>query len=368
VLVLGSFAESLINFRGPLLKAMVERGHAVIGCAPPGDANNVKTGLNAMGVEYAPVHMDRAGINPVADARTMAHLLSLFRAVKPDVVLSYTVKPVVYGSIAARLAGVGEVFSIITGLGYLFSGGRLGGQARNVLARFLYKLGLRGNRRVFFQNPDDRDFFERAGLLRRPEQAVLINGSGIDVDSFRPVPPPEGLSFLLIARLLRSKGIHEYAEAARIVKSRHSGIPFRLAGWIDESPDAIGEKELRRWTEGGTIEYLGRLNDVKPAISQSSVYVLPSYREGTPRTVLEAMAMGRPVITTDAPGCRETVQAGVNGFIVSVRDVAGLVEAMEKFVENPGLVSRMGERSRRIAEEKYDVRKVNHVILNAMNL
>jgi glycosyltransferase involved in cell wall biosynthesis len=369
VVVLGGFAESLVLFRGPLLRTLVERGLRVVACAPAAPATVVDA-LAAMGVTYRDVPLERGGLRPDRDLRAAAALVALFRELRPDIVLSYTTKAVIFGLVAARLAGVPRRFAMITGLGYAFIG--TGPKARLVGAavRRLYRLSLGGADRVFFQNPDDRALFERLGLLRAPDQAVLINGSGVDLDVFRPAPLPEGPpSFLLIARLLGDKGVREYAEAARLLRARYPDAAFRLAGWIDgDNPAAIAEWELRAWVAEGTVEYLGRLDDVRPAISAASVYVLPSYREGTPRTVLEAMAMGRPIVTTDAPGCRETVRDGVNGFLVPVRDAGALARALERFLAEPALIERMARESRRIAAERYDVRGVDAVILETMGL
>jgi len=190
----------------------------------------------------------------------------------------------------------------------------------------------------------------------------------VDTEYYKPEPFAENLSFLLIARLLKDKGIREYAESATIIKQKYPKISFRLVGWIEDNPASISKKELDLWVKQGIIEYLGKLSDVRPAIAESSVYVLPSYREGTPRTVLEAMAMGRPIITTDAPGCRETVQHGKNGFLVPVKNAPALVNAMEQFIRQPELTEQMGKASRQIAIEKYDVHKVNAVILKTMGL
>lgn len=370
VVVLGGYAPSLVTFRGSLLRTLVERGHRVVACAPDASAG-VLDALAAMGVSYRDVPFNRAGVRPDQDLYALGALVVLFREIRPDIVLGYTIKPVIYGLLAARLAGVPRRFAMITGLGYAF--GELKGRKARLIGavvRRLYRLSLRRADRVFFQNPDDRALFERLELVRGPEQSVVINGSGVELDAFQPAPilvsPP---SFLLIARLLRDKGVGEYVEAARIIRARYPQAVFRIAGWIDENPASISERELRAWTDEGVIEFLGRLDDVRPAIAASSVYVLPSYyREGTPRTVLEAMAMGRPVVTTDAPGCRETVQEGVNGFLVPVRDATALARALERFVVEPGLVETMGREARRIAEEKYDVHKVNAVILKNMGL
>lgn len=196
----------------------------------------------------------------------------------------------------------------------------------------------------------------------------IVNGSGVDLSDYSLAPLPSKPCFLLIARLLGDKGVREYAEAAQVVKSVHPEVVFRLVGWIDDNPDAISQRELDQWVDSGLLEFLGKLDDVRPAIADCSVYVLPSYREGTPRTVLEAMAMGRAVITTDAPGCRETVVDGDNGFLVPVKDVDALADAMMKMIYSAGLVARMGERSRRIAETKYDVHRVNASMLEGMGI
>ena len=269
IFVLGSFAESLVNFRGPMLSEMVKRGHHVVTCAPAA-SSEIQNALNAMGVEYHDVPIERAGLNPIKDLQIIYRLFALFREIKPDIFLGYTIKPVIYGSIAARLAGVPRIFSMITGLGYAFSDGGLKKWLVGAVVRFLYKLGMGANRRVFFQNPDDRDIFLRLGFLRNFVQAALINGSGVDVDFFQPVPFPEKISFLLIARLIKDKGILEYVKAARIVKKRYPQARFYLVGWIDEGPQGISSVDLDSWVKEGTIEYLGRLEDVRPAIADAA--------------------------------------------------------------------------------------------------
>jgi glycosyltransferase involved in cell wall biosynthesis len=232
----------------------------------------------------------------------------------------------------------------------------------------LYALSLRSATLVFFQNPDDQALFQQLQLIGSETPTTVVNGSGVDLGDFNVVSLPEKISFLLIARLLGDKGVREFVDAARAVRAEYEHVVFKVVGWIDENPDAILQEELDAWVGDGTLVFLGRLKDVRPAIADSSVYVLPSYREGTPRTVLEAMAMGRPVITTDAPGCRETVVDGENGFLISVKDVQGLTAAMLKFVYSPDLISSMGKKSRALAELKYDVDKVNAAMLRGMGI
>ncbi|UGV31824.1 glycosyltransferase family 4 protein [Halopseudomonas aestusnigri] len=369
-LLIASFPDSLIKFRGPLLRALVAKGLDVHVAAPHlVDVPDIRTELEALGITLHDISLNRTGTNPVADLATVAELWQLMRRSRADYVLGYTIKPVIYGSMAAWLAGVPNRFALVTGLGYAFTGEASGkrGLLRKLIQR-LYRFGLSKSRKVLFQNPDDEALFRQLQLLPADIPSCVVNGSGVDVADYALAPLPQNPSFLLIARLLGDKGVREYAQAARKVKAQYPDSIFRLVGWIDDNPDAIGQLELDEWVSSGTVEFLGKLADVRPAIADCNVYVLPSYREGTPRTVLEAMAMGRPVITTDAPGCRETVTDGDNGFLVSVMAVDELAAAMVRFIESPELVASMGERSRLVAEQKYDVHRVNEFMLGEMGI
>ncbi len=368
--MIAGYPDSLLNFRGPLLEALLTVGLDVHVAAPDLPANSeVRQRLEALGIQVHEVRLNRTGMNPASDLGSLFNLWRLMRRLKPDFSLAYTIKPVIYGNVAAWLARVPYRFALITGLGYAFQGEA--GQ-RSWLKRIvqnLYRFALAKVKKVFFQNPDDEVLFYDQGILNSANRkTVVVNGSGIDVDSFTVAPFPETTQFLLIARLLGDKGVREYVQAAATVRKQYPNTVFGLVGWIDENPDAIDGAELQNWVESGVVKFYGRLADVKPAIADSSVYVLPSYREGMPRTVLEAMAMGRAVITTDAPGCRETVVHGKNGFLVPVKSTAELATAMIHFIENPELVVAMGKESRLLAEEKYDVRKVNDHMLREMGI
>ncbi|MEX2526784.1 MAG: glycosyltransferase family 4 protein [Gemmatimonadota bacterium] len=367
IAVLGSFADSLIIFRGLLLERLRAQGHEVMALAPEAPPR-IREALEDMGVVFTEVPLERTGLNPFQDLETRRFLTDEFERFKPHLLLSYTIKPVIYGSMAARKAGVPAIYSMITGAGFGFGGSRKE-KALSPVIRRMYRSALSANRAVFFQNPDDRALFLRNGLVR-PEQVVLIPGSGVDLEAFTPVPFPKDppLVFLLIARLLREKGIEEYADAARLLRSRYSDVRFVLVGPLDDHPDGITREEVRKWEVEGVLEYKGHQEDVRPFIADASVYVLPSYREGTPRSVLEAMAMGRPIITTDVPGCRETVRPWVNGFLVPPRDPLGLALAMERFLRRPELVPAMGRRSREEAEARFDVHVVNDIILDTLGL
>jgi glycosyltransferase involved in cell wall biosynthesis len=211
--------------------------------------------------------------------------------------------------------------------------------------------------------------FRNLGLLKPGTPSVVVNGSGVDIQEYGHAGLPEGpVVFLMIARLLVAKGVREYVQAAKHLRAEFPSARFLLAGWLDEGPDSVGAKELAAWEDEGAVEYLGRLADVKPALRGCSAYILPSYREGTPRTVLEAMSIGRAIITTDAPGCRETVIDGHNGYLVPVRSVQPLSDAIRRLLDSPEDLKRMGDASRRLAEEKYDVKKVNAVMLREMGI
>jgi glycosyltransferase involved in cell wall biosynthesis len=375
IVVISAVAQSLVNFRGPLLATLVSERHEVVACAPGQDIltrsiEDVIARLNELGVTYRAIDLDRTGLTPVKDLRALLSLSKLLKEMRPDIVLSYNHKPIIYGSLAARLAGVPRRFSIITGLGFVFGEDTLKRRMINTLVGRLYRLGLADSVAVFFQNPDDLAFFVRSKLVADPTQTVLINGSGVDLDHFSEVPPyTQRPAFLLVARLIREKGIIEYIDAARTLKRRYPQAAFRILGSFDDHPSCVKKSQIEAWQREGTIEYLGVVKDVRPSIACASVFVLPSYYgEGTPRSTLEAMAMGRPIITTNTPGCRETVVEEENGFLVPAKDVTALVEAMEKFILRPGLLAPMGKQSRRIATEKYDVQKVNTIIMKTMRV
>lgn len=368
--VLASFAESLVGFRAPLIAALQQQGfHVHVGAPDLPSECPIRSKLELAGITVHEVPMARNAINPLKDLKTILALCRLLVVVRPDFFLSYTAKPVIYGSIAAWVASVPRRIALITGLGQAFSSPNNRPTLLERIVQQLYRFSLRRVSLVFFQNPDDEVLFRKRGILGRKTPSFVVNGSGIDVHSFQTAPLPEQPTFLLIARLIDGKGVRIYAEAARAVRDRHPHVRCLLVGWIDSSPNAITQEELDGWIHDGSIEYLGKLSDVRPAIAASSVFVLPSfYREGTPRTVLEALAMGRPIITTDTPGCRETVTDNRNGFLIPPRSSSALIEAMTKFVESPEIVKPMGHCSRLLAEEKYDVDKVNNSMLFAMNL
>ncbi|WP_374343783.1 glycosyltransferase family 4 protein [Azonexus sp.] len=359
VLILASYAPSLVNFRGPLIASLFAAGHRVTVGAP--DISPQRAVLEALGAGIMETPLLRTGLNPFADLAYLSALRRVIHETRPDCVLTYTIKPNIWGAFAAHRERV-PVVAMVTGLGYAFTQGAASAGVKTrlsrALARALYRRATDRNRCVIFQNPDDRDDFLAAGCLTDRGKVRMVNGSGVDMAHYTPVPLPQAPVFLMISRILGNKGVREYAWAAAAVRATHPQARFRLVGYIDEGPDGIPRAELDRWIAAG-LDYLGPLEDVRPAIAQASVYVLPSYREGTPRSVLEAMAMGRPILTSDAPGCRETVVPGRNGWLVPPRDSEALAERMRWMIDNPAEWQRMGAESLTLAAAKYAVEKVN---------
>ena len=378
VLVLGGLDLSLLNFRGPLLRALVQAGHTVIGGAPA-ETPSVPPALSRIGVRFVPVPLARAGLNPLADVRSLFRLISLCRRERPDVVLSYTIKPVIYGSLAAGWAHVPKIYALITGLGAAFYSTGTKGRVMRSIAVVLYRMALARCTKVLVQNQEIAELFIREGIVEAAK-IVVVAGSGVDLQHFHAAPAPSGPPvFLLLARMLRDKGIEEYVAAARTVKQQMPAARFLLVGDCDPNPAAIAQDQLVRWNQEGVVEYCPAVADVRPLLAGCSVYVLPSYHEGMPRSVLEAMAMGRPVITTDTIGCRETIinagaadeagiRTGTNGLLVPVRSSGPLAAAMLRLAGNFSLRAEMGQRGRMLAEHQFDVRRINTQMLALMDL
>jgi len=368
IVVIGGTATSVMQFRGPLLAAMIAQGHRVTVCTPD-DEPDIAKRLAEIGVDFAAVPLRRARVAPLADLAALAFITRLLRRLRPDIVLTYTIKPVIYGSIAAWLAGVPRRYAMITGLGLPFMHPTLKGRALATVVGTLARQALARNDAIFFQNPDDIAEFRRRAILHPQARVVQLNGSGVDLAHYpRSAPPPPPVTFLWMGRLLRDKGVVEFVAAVRQLKQQGASFRAQILGLFDVNPTAIGRAELDRWVAEGTVEFLGSTKDVRPYLAACSVLVYPSYREGTPRAVLEAMATARPIITTDAPGCRETVVEGENGYLVPVRDAEAIAAAMGRFIDQPERVVTMGEASYQLACRKYDVHKVNALVMATLEL
>ena len=351
---------NVLNFRLPVVEALRARGDALELLAPGDDS---LPELARRGVAHRPLRMDSKGLNPLRDAALALQLQRRFQAASPDVILSWTIKNNIYGALAARRAGIPFIPNV-SGLGTAF----LSGGVLQRLAEGLYRTAFRGLATVFFQNAEDRALFIARGLVS-PGQARLLPGSGIDLARFAPAPLPEGPPvFLMIARLLRDKGVVEYVEAARQLRARHPELRFQLLGAEGSSNrSAIDAQTLAQWQREGVVEYLGATQDVRPHIAAAHCIVLPSYREGAPRTLIEGAAMGRPAIATDVPGCRSVVEDGVNGFLCRPRDAESLAAACARLgALAPGERAALGAAGRRKMEAEYDQTLVVEAYLAAI--
>ena len=371
IVVIGALPKSLLNFRGELLKMLSTAGHEVIAMAAE-TSSVVVAELKELDVHFQPYPIQRSGMNPYKDLKTLFALRAQFRLLRPDVVLAYTIKPIIWGGIALRgMPGV-KLYALLTGLGFAFQSKGAWRRALTGLVSKLYKIALSRSAGVIFHNPGDRDQFLRRRIVK-PDLCSVVNGSGVDVMRFAMAPIPSPLPdqecvFLTIGRLLGEKGLREYVQASQIVKKHYPKAVFQLVGPVDPSSDGIPLREVEGWHEQGWVDYLGEAKDVRPHLKNCHVYVQPSYHEGMPRTVLEAMAVGRPILTTEVPGCRETVLPGENGWLVPKANARALAEQMIWFIKNNQAWKNMGVRSRQLAEEKFDVRLVNKHMMSIMKL
>lgn len=367
MLVISAYPSSLVNFRGDLLKRLSKNGVDVTALSSGASDSEVKEILN-IADHYEDYKVSRNGINPIEDVFVILRFMRLYLKLKPDCILAYTIKPVVFGSIAARLIGFKNFNALITGLGFGF---QKGGWKKNILVgivTFLYRFALKSARTVTFQNKDNLNYFVENNIVDK-DKCFLVNGSGVNLERFTPSEKQVSSSkFLLIARLLGDKGIREYAHAAELTKMKHPHAEFHLVGPEDPSPNGISHEEVMEWHKQGAIVYHGAQSDVRPFIAETGVFVLPSYHEGLPRTVLEAMAMAKPILTTDVPGCRETVVNNDNGWLVEKENAEALSEKMCWFIENEERSLEMGQRSLEIAKNKFDVHTVNKELLTILKV
>ncbi len=353
------------NFRGDLIKAIKAQGYEVLVTGP--DKTDVEK-IETLGARFIEISLNKTGTSVKADLDYLKALTKLMKEEQPDATLGYTSKPVIYGSIAAKRAGVKSINCMVTGGGYTFTSKTVKAKLLGIIVRNLYRISLCKSNHVIFQNKDDLKEFCDKKLVKK-EKCYVVNGSGVNMEKFMPQDYPKETTFFMLSRLLKSKGVMEYLKAAEIVKKEYPNTKFYLLGKYEDSmQDGIDKNIIKEYEDKQIVERFEETDNVVPYYQKASVYVLPSYREGTPRTVLEAMACARPIITTDTNGCRDTVIDGKNGFIVPVKDVDALAKAMKKFIENPELIKTMGLESLEYCKEKFDVNKVNKDMLNIMNI
>lgn len=365
VLLIANSKFTITNFRKELLDDLAQRGYEFKIVAPIGRDLD---GRQVTADDVLPIRLDRKGIKLRSDLILIFDLYKIIKAEKPDIILNYTIKPVIYGSIVAGILSAGRIFSNITGLGYVFTDGSRKANFLKKLVVFLYRIALSYNDKVFFQNPDDVKLFIDYKILQS-DRVKILNGSGINTQRFSVNEniPKRPQSFLFVGRLLKDKGLAELIEAFGEVRRYFPEAILTIAGDTDENPNSFKKVQIEKWkSDAANVFFLGRVDDVLSLLQSHQVMVLPSYREGTPRSVLEAMAVGLPIITTDAPGCRETVIDWKTGFLVPVKDRAILAERMMYFLRNPEKIKEMGGGSLELARSKFDVRSVNKDILTTI--
>lgn len=366
VLVIEAYDQAFVNFRRDFVELLLDSGWQVTAMAPE-FSTSVRRRLTKRGVPTVTVHFSRGSINPLREYETVSRLSSKLSELRPDAVIAFGPKPVIYSGLVKSDLKFKRI-GVVTGLGYAFTADGPRAKFVNTMQRLLYRRALENTDTVLFQNEDDRSEFERAGILDVHRDGVgVVNGSGVDLKHFASVPLSAEAApvFLFVGRLQSSKGFDDFVKAAQIVRRSGFESRFIVVGWRDEqNPQVIGSKAYRALRGSDIIEFRGRMEDVREALRESTVFVLPSYREGTPRSVLEAMSVGRAIITTDVPGCRETVVHGWNGYLVQPRHPYDIASAMVRYCTNSRLAVEHGQNSRKFAERKFDVRRVNQSILD----
>lgn len=367
IILLNNTAQNILGFRKHLVQFLLAHNYQVYAMATDFTLETKKKveALGAVPIDYT---FARGGLNPFVDLKNMKQLEHIFKKIQPEILLVSFAKPVIFGTLAAKKAKIPKIIAMLEGLGYTFTeqpeGQSLKAKLIKQIQVFLYKLALPKTDTIIFLNPDDpKDLLDKYHI--KVKKREILGAIGLNLDEYQfSNAPTNSISFIFVARLLREKGIFEYLKAAKIVKTKYPSAIFRVIGNFDnENPGALKQDELKYYIDNNIVEYPGFVDNVNEWITKSSIFVLPSYREGVPRSTQEAMAIGRAVITTDVPGCRETVVEGKNGFLIPKWDVAALAKAMEYFIENPEEIKRMGQESHQIALEKFDGEKVNEKLL-----
>lgn len=363
IVIIYNATHHVLLFKSELIKSIRENGYRVVVLA---SVDNYTEKLKEIVDEFHEIKLDSSGVNPIKDAYLIFQIFSICKSIKPTAILNFTIKPVIYGTLASRLLGGAPVINTITGLGTAF----ISSGFANKVAKFLYKFTFKYSHLVFFQNPDDQQFFRQLKIITK-NNTKLIPGSGVDLLKFRPVENKkrDDIKILFIGRIIADKGIYELIESARIIKKEYSNVTFTLMGMLGvKNKTSISENEVDNWINEGLIEFIPFQDDIRSFLGDSDLVVLPSYREGTPKTLIEAASMGKPLIATDVPGCREVVLDGINGFLCQVKSSVFLADAIKKFIEmDYSFKIEMGLKSRELAEQKFDVHKVNNCYINELN-
>lgn len=352
----------LFNHRLPLATTIRDHGGKVVILSPE-DSHSAR--LVDAGFDWLPLNLSRRGTNPLAEMVSVFRYLSIYRRLRPKLVHHFTIKPVLYGSLAARALGIPAVVNSVTGLGYLYISDASKQRVLRSIVKPLYRMALSGgNSWSIFQNQQDLGEFVENGIAN-PAKTDVISGSGVDIDRFTPVPEPRSIvTILYTGRILWDKGIDELVKASKLLKARDCSVRIVLAGSPDPgNPSSVPMHRLEKWVDAGLVEWVGHSEDMPEMYAQCHIVAFPSYREGLPRSLTEAAASGRPIVASDVPGCRDVVRHGENGLLVAPRDPQSLADAIEVLAKDPPLRKLMGNRSRQIAEEQFSTAIINHATL-----
>lgn len=358
-------SRSVYDFRGDLIKEIISKGYEVIVTGPDEEYLDK---INELGIRYQIIPLKNNGVDILKDIKYIYHLYKFLKEEKADITLSYALKPVIYGGIAAKLAGVKNIYSMIAGAGRIYSSDSLSVKIIRGITGVLFKIAFKCSNKVIFQNTDDLNEFVARGYLKK-EKTAHVNGSGVNMDRFKAVELPEEPVFLMVSRIIKEKGVFEYLDAAKLVKEEYPEVKFVLLGGYENSIDSIKPEELKPYIDKGIIEYPGVVRNVIPILEKARFFILPTYyREGLPRTILEAMSMGKPIITTDWNGCRDAVKDKVNGFLITPKSSEELADKMKYLLDHPNETLVMSENSLRLCKEKYNVDIVNRQMLKVMEI
>lgn len=366
ILIIGVEPYSLYNFRGCLIESLTKSGFEVLAAGHKASKNQ-RIKIESLGCKYIEYSVNRVGLNPFYELKTLMSFIRMFYNEKPDIILAYSIKPVLWAGIASRFFKNINFYALITGTGYAFGSGSLLRKLIKRVTIFLYNIALSKSQNIIFQNQDNQKLFSDLGVVKDSSKTCVIEGSGVDLDQFAYKPINKKnikYDFIMIARLLKDKGVMEFIEAISIVKERYPNSKFLLVGPKEQSPNSLNIDTLLKNYSSDFLTYYDWIDDVRPMIINSSIFVLPSYHEGLPRSVLEAMAIGRPILTTNAPGCKDTVIDGYNGWLVPKQNSYELAQKMIWFIKNPDMHIPMGENSRKLVEDKFDVKIVNKKMLD----
>ena len=365
MLMIASKTKAHLNFRGDLTKKIVSLGYDVTVVVPHG---LYKKELEDLGVKVVVMPYNKNSISILSNLKAIFDLKKIIKEEKPDKVFAYTIKPIILGSLAAKQCKVKDMYSMVTGLGHIYADNSLNVKILRIIVGIGYKIAFSFNKKVIFQNQDDIDEFVKRKYLKR-EKCELVNGSGVNMERFKKTVLPKKNVFLMVSRVLKEKGVVEYFEAAKIIKERNKNVHFMFVGEIDKTNYAVDITKLQEYIDNGIVESISETDDVPKYVKKCRFFVLPTYyREGVPRVNLEALSIGRPIITTFMPGCKETVVDKENGLFVNIKDAEDLAEKMQWMIDNPVKVEKMAEKSYELCKKKFDVNIINKRMLEIMEI